>query len=155
MLQTFRFADGSTVYVTLYSLVGGQWVPGAYTYTAFNASSSLAVMQSPPPGTQINGTQATFTWSAGMNALAYELDIGDNHPGGNNIYQSGLLSPLSATVSDLPNNGFEISATLWTLLEISGQYQRFFNEYNYQSGPSQGRRPGQHPSADQKHYPTR
>ena len=31
--------DGSTVYVTLYSLVGGQWVANAYTYTAFSASS--------------------------------------------------------------------------------------------------------------------
>ena len=27
--------DGSTVYVTLYSLIGGQWMHNAYTYTAF------------------------------------------------------------------------------------------------------------------------
>ena len=39
--------DGSTVYVTLYSLIGGQWVSNAYTYTAFNLTNGLAVMQTP------------------------------------------------------------------------------------------------------------
>ena len=29
--------NGSTVYVTLYSLVGGQWLSNAYTYTAYSA----------------------------------------------------------------------------------------------------------------------
>ena len=27
-------ADGSTIYVTLYSLVGGQWLNNQYTYTS-------------------------------------------------------------------------------------------------------------------------
>jgi hypothetical protein len=27
-------ADNSTIYVTLYSLVGGQWLSNAYTYTS-------------------------------------------------------------------------------------------------------------------------
>jgi len=27
-------ADGSTIYVTLYSLVGGQWLSNAYTYVS-------------------------------------------------------------------------------------------------------------------------
>jgi hypothetical protein len=27
-------ADGSQIYVTLYSLVGGQWLSNAYTYTS-------------------------------------------------------------------------------------------------------------------------
>ncbi len=33
--------DGSTVYVTLYSLVGGNWLSNAYTYTAFNQAGAL------------------------------------------------------------------------------------------------------------------
>ena len=32
--------DGSTVYVTLYTLIGGVWTPNAYTYTAFNAAAA-------------------------------------------------------------------------------------------------------------------
>ena len=42
--------NGSTVYVTLYSLVGGQWVANGYTYIALNAGSALAQMSSPAPG---------------------------------------------------------------------------------------------------------
>ena len=28
--------NGSTIYVTMYSLTSGQWVSNAYTYTAYN-----------------------------------------------------------------------------------------------------------------------
>ena len=33
-------SDGSTVYATLFSLVGGQWLSNGYTYTAYNGGSS-------------------------------------------------------------------------------------------------------------------
>ena len=39
--------NGSMVYVTLYSLVNGQWLNNQYTYTAYNTSSALGVMQTP------------------------------------------------------------------------------------------------------------
>ncbi|MGA2903197.1 MAG: hypothetical protein ABSD98_05180 [Candidatus Korobacteraceae bacterium] len=144
--------NGSMVYVTLFTFVGGQWFYNQYTYTAYNLSSALAVMQTPANNTQIDGTQATFTWSAGTGAQNYWLDIGDS-AGGNDIYQSGPLGmgTLMTTVSDLPNNGEEIYGTLWT--ELNGQW--YYNSYQWQSGPSQTRPRGQHPPADQKHYPTR
>ena len=124
--------DGSTVYVTLYSFFNGQWEYNEYTYTAFNPSNGLAELQSPPPGTEIDGTQATFSWSAGMGASGYWLDIG-SYPGGNDIYQSGNLGlSQSTTVYTLPNDGSTIYATLWTL--IDGNW--YYNQYTYQSGPS-------------------
>ena len=123
--------NGSTVYVTLYSLVGGQWVPGAYTYTAFNASSSLGVMQTPTPGSTLSGNVATFTWSAGSGATAYWLDIGSSQ-GGNNYYQSGNLgNVLTTTVYSLPADGSEIYVTLYSL--VGGQWLN--NQYTYTSGP--------------------
>ena len=82
--------DGSTVYVTLYSFVGGQWLSNSYTYTAFNQAGALAVMQTPIPGSTLSGNVATFTWTAGTGASAYWLDIG-SVPGGNQYYQSGNL----------------------------------------------------------------
>ena len=123
--------NGSTVYVTLWSLVGGQWVGNGYTYTAFNASSGLAVMQSPIPGSTLSGNVQSFTWSAGNGATAYWLDVGSS-PGGNNYYQSGNLGNLlTTTVYSLPANSSEIYVTLWSL--VGGQW--FYNEYNYISGP--------------------
>ena len=124
-------SNGQALYVTLYSLVGGQWLNNQYMYTAFNLSASLAVMQSPPPDTEVDGTSVTFTWSAGMNASGYWLDIGSTQ-GGNDIYQSGNLGLVqTTTVNDMPNNGTLVYATLWTL--VNGNW--YYNQYLYQSGP--------------------
>ena len=123
--------DGSTVYVTLYSLVGGQWVANAYTYTAFNASNGLGVMQTPTPGSTLSGNTATFTWSAGSGASAYWMDIGSTI-GGNDIYQSGNLgNVLTTTVYSLPADGSQIYVTLYSLV---GR-QWLSNGYTYVSGP--------------------
>ncbi|MGD0506355.1 MAG: VCBS repeat-containing protein [Terriglobales bacterium] len=123
--------NGSTVFVTLYSLVNGQWISNAYTYTSLNATSGLAVMQTPVPGTTLSGNSVTFTWAAGTAASAYWLDIG-TVPGGNSIYSSGNLgSVLTTTVSSLPANGSTIYVTLYSL--VGGQW--LDNSHTYVSGP--------------------
>ncbi len=123
--------DGSTVYVTLYSYIGGQWLSTGYTYTAFNQAGALGVMQTPPPGSMLSGNQATFTWSAGAGATAYWLDIG-NVPGGNQYYQSGNLgNVLTTTVYSLPADGSTIYVTLYSY--VGGQW--LSNAYTYTSNP--------------------
>ena len=123
--------DGSTVYATLYSLVGGQWLPNSYTYAAFNQAGTLGVMQTPPPGSILSGNTVTFTWSAGNGASAYWLDVGSTQ-GGNDIWQSGNLgNVLQDTVTSLPANGSQIYVTLWTYVGGSWQY----NQYTYTSNP--------------------
>ena len=125
-------SNGSTVYVTLYSLVGGQWLNNQYTYTAFSLSSALAVMQSPMPGSTLSGNIATFTWTNGNGtATGYWLDVGST-PGGNNYYQSGNLgTQLTTTVFSLPADGSQIYVTLWSL--VGGSW--YNNQYTYVSGP--------------------
>jgi FG-GAP-like repeat len=123
--------NGSTVFVALYSLVNGQWIGNAFTYTALNATSGLAVMQTPVPGTTLSGNSATFTWAAGTAASAYWVDIG-TVPGGNSIYSSGNLgSVLTTTVSSLPANGSTIYVTLYSL--VGGEWLN--NSHTYVSGP--------------------
>ena len=124
-------SDGSTVYVTLYSLVGGQWLSNAYTYTAFNPLGALGVMQTPIPGSTLSGNSATFTWSAGSNSSAYWLDVGSS-VGGNQYYQSGNLgNVLTTTVNSLPADGSTIYVTLYSY--VGGQWLN--NQYTYISGP--------------------
>jgi Putative Ig domain len=123
--------NGSTVYVTLYSLVGGQWLGNSYTYTAFDPSGVLGVMQTPAPGSTLSGNVATFTWSVGSGATAYWLDIG-SVAGGNQYYQSGNLgNVLTTTVYSLPADGSQIYVTLYSL--VGGQWSN--NRYTYTSGP--------------------
>ena len=121
--------DGSAIYVTLYSLVGTQWIGNSYNYTAFNATGGLAVMQTPVPGTFISGNSATFTWSLDANATAYWVDISAVGPGGNDVFQSGNLGNVATvTVNSLPGNG---SSTLYVTLYsyVGGQW--LSNAYTY------------------------
>ena len=68
--------DGSTVYVRLWTQLGGGtgWVFSDYTYTA--ASQSKAVWTSPVPGSTLSGPTATFDWSTGAGATAYSISVG-------------------------------------------------------------------------------
>jgi hypothetical protein len=119
------------IFVTLYSLINNQWVGNAYTYTE-NASSGLAAMQTPTPGTTISGTAATFTWSADANATAYWVDIGSSAPGGNDVYSSGNLgNVLTTTVYTLPANNTTIYVSLYSY--VGGQWVN--NPVTYTSGP--------------------
>ena len=123
--------DGSTVYVTLYSRVGVQWLPAAYTYTALNATTGLATMQSPMPGTTLHGTSGTFSWSSDPNATAYWVDIGST-AGGNDVYSSGNLgSAQTTTVYTLPANGNTIYVSLYSY--VGGQWVN--NPATYISAP--------------------
>ncbi len=123
--------DGSMVYATLYTLIGGAWSSNAYTYTASNGTAGLAAMTSPTPGTTLHGNSATFTWSADASATAYWLDIG-SVAGGNQYYQSGNLgTALTTSVNSLPANSSTIYVTLYSL--VGGQWSN--NAYTYTSAP--------------------
>jgi subtilase family serine protease len=131
--------DGSQVYVTLFSLVEGQWVYTQDTYTAYSGGG-LATILTPTNNTEVDGTSVTFTWTNPSNSDNYWLDIG-SVAGGNDIYQSGNLgNTTTTTVTDMPNNGSEVFGTLWT--EIGGQW--YYNSYHWQSGPGGSKKAG-HP----------
>jgi hypothetical protein len=123
--------NGSKVYVTLYSLIGSQWMGKDYTYTATDVAGGLGVIQTPVPGTTLSGNSATFTWTAGAGASAYWMDIGTD-PGSSSIYSSGNLgNALTTTVSSLPANGSTIYVTLYSL--VGGEWLN--NSHTYVSGP--------------------
>jgi hypothetical protein len=119
--------DGSTVYVTLYSLESGQWLSNGYTYTAFNSNGGLAVMQTPVPSSTLGGSSVAFTWSAGSDATAYWLDVGST-AGAHDYYSSGNLgNVLTTTVNSLPADGSTVFVTLYSL--VNGTWPS--NAYTY------------------------
>ena len=119
--------DGSPVYVTLYSLVGGQWLSNAYTYAALNVSEAEGVITTPVPGSTFTGSTVAFHWTAGPGSSSYWLDVGSS-PGGNEYYQSGNLgNALTVTVNGLPIDGSAVYVTLYSL--VGGQW--FSNSYTY------------------------
>jgi hypothetical protein len=123
--------DGSTIYVTLYSLIGATWSGTTYNYTALKATGGLAVITSPTNGSTLSGNVITFSWSTDASATAYWLDIG-TAAGGNTIYSSGNLGNVqTTTVSSLPADGSMVYTTLYSF--VGGQW--LSTSASYVSGP--------------------
>ncbi len=123
-------ADASTVYVRLWSYVGGQWQFNDYTYTASGSApaASKATMATPAPGSTLAGTSATFTWNAGSGAQRYWLFVGSSQ-GNNDIYGADQATNTSVTVSGLPANGKVLHVRLWSYINGGWQY----NDYSYRA----------------------
>ena len=82
-------------------------------------------MLSPVPGSTFTSSSVTFSWSAGS-ATAYILLVGSS-PNGSDIYNSGQVHVLSATVNNIPTNGQAIYVTLASL--VNGSWT--FKSYTY------------------------
>jgi hypothetical protein len=119
--------DGSTVYVKLWTLLGGAWQSSDYTYKA-GAGNAKAAMLLPAPTTVLGGASVTFTWSAGSGAVAYWLDVGSAQ-GQANIFGQNAVLATSQTVTGIPTDGSTVYVKLWTLL--GGAWQ--FNDYTYKA----------------------
>ena len=119
-------ANGSTVYVRLWSFVTSGWTFTDYTYTATNPIS--AVMTSPTPGSTLDGSSVTFTWTSGLGVSQIWLDVGTT-AGGAQIYSATQLLGVSRTVAGLPTNGSPVYVRLWTLSSMGWR----FNDYTYTS----------------------
>ena len=85
--------------------------------SAFQLFAAGAEMLSPSPGSTLSSSSVTFTWSAG-GATAYWLLVG-NSPSQGDIYISGQITALSATVNNIPTDGRTIYVLLASLVNGS------------------------------------
>jgi LysM repeat protein len=104
--------NGKTVYVELQWLIGSTWHAANYTYTA-SGGVTLPTLTTPTPGTTFTSTSETFKWTTGSGgATHYELYLGTTS-GASNLYNSGVLTGTSVTVTGLPTNGETVYARLF------------------------------------------
>jgi peptidyl-Asp metalloendopeptidase len=119
-------ANGSTVYVRLWSRISGVWQFNDYTYTASGGGGVKAAITSPIPGSTLTSSTVTFVWNTGAGVSEYWLEIGTNFAG-DQLYSQSQGTNLSVTVSGLPVNGSTLYVRMWS--KISGVWQ--FNDYVY------------------------
>jgi hypothetical protein len=116
-------ADGSTVYVRLWSYMQGGWQFQDYVFTASGSQPAAQKGQilSPAPGSTLSGATAVFTWSPGSRVERFWLFVGTSL-GNNNIYGGDQGSNTTATVSNVPVNGQVIYVRLWSYIDGAWQY---------------------------------
>jgi Calcineurin-like phosphoesterase/Beta-propeller repeat len=117
--------DATNDTITFQFISLGGVVRDTHTINA-GTTPAKAQVTSPPPGSTLPSSTATFTWNSGSGVSAYWLEVGTT-PGGNQIYPGSQVTNLSATVSGLPTNGSTVYVRLWSL--ISGTW--LHNDYTY------------------------
>ena len=97
--------DGRTLYVRLYSVIGGVWSFNDYTYTAAGTPPAVAELLSPAPGSTLRATTATFEWTGGI-GVSHAVPASGDVAGRRRAVQRGPgATSLRATVAGLPSNG--------------------------------------------------
>lgn len=105
--------DGRTIYVRLWSMIGGTWGNNYRDYTFTTATLiDKSVLVNPAPSSTLSASSVTFQWSD-VGASGYWLEVGTG-VGLSNIYGGSQGTNLSRTVSGLPVNGSTIYVRLWT-----------------------------------------
>jgi hypothetical protein len=87
-------------------------------------------MVSPTPGSTFTSSSVTFNWTAGS-ATAYALFVGSSSTMAD-IYNSGVIHSLSATVTNMPTDGRTIYVTLAS--QVNGSWTA--NRYTYTASNS-------------------
>jgi hypothetical protein len=68
-------------------------LPPTYPWFSYPTAGQLGV-----------GTSQAFSWSAATNAVSYQLQVGTTR-GGNDVFDSGIITATSVTVPNLPASG--------------------------------------------------
>jgi DNA-binding transcriptional regulator of glucitol operon len=111
---------GDTVYGTLRQLIGGTWQVTRYTFTEPGATTLATLTPSSGP---LSASQQ-FTWNNGTGETDYQVLIGTTGPGSSDIYNSGITTNTSATVS-IPPYGDTVYGTLRQLVSGTWQVTRY------------------------------
>jgi hypothetical protein len=115
------FPDGVTLYVRLWTKVGGLW---RYRDSTFTASPMAPKFLYPTDGALAVDPAVPFRWKPPANAINYELRVGTS-PGGSDVFQSGILTTTSVLVTGLPPTGTLYARavskvnTSWTFTDIA------------------------------------
>ena len=102
--------DNQPIYVRLWTLKNG-W---NYQDIEYTASQTKAELLTPKAGSALSAGSATFTWSKPAGASNYDLIVGTNGPGSNNIRATQIINTNSLTLNNLPTGGQKIYVRLWT-----------------------------------------
>jgi hypothetical protein len=113
-------SNGVTVYGTLRQLIGGAWQVTRYTFTEPGATTPATLT----PSSGALSTSQQFMWNNGSGATDYQVLLGTTAEGSSDIFNSGITTNTSATVS-IPSYGDTLYGTLRQLIAGAWQVTRY------------------------------
>ena len=117
---------GEKLYVRLCSLIGSTWQCQDSTYS-MSGTPILAALTSPPPGSTLTTSSATFQWTAGAGVTNYILQLGSTGKGSKNLYNGTSTTATQAAITGLPSSGV-LYARLYS--QFNGSWAQYV-DYTY------------------------
>lgn len=106
--------DGTRIFVTLHSMIGGGYQSNGYWFTAFNRPPPLpAKVTSPAKGATLSGTTLPLEWGAGIGAVSYGFWFG-TAPWTYDLLAQNTGTVRSWTAPGVPQDGRPVYVKLFT-----------------------------------------
>ncbi len=106
--------DGTPVYARLWTQKNNEWRFRDYRFAGFSPNLATASIRIPAPTSQLPSSVVTFHWDAPTGATEFDMIIGDQGAGSNNLRASAPFTGNQLRVSNLPEHGKPIYVRLWT-----------------------------------------
>jgi hypothetical protein len=106
--------NGGRVYARLSTQIQGRWRYEDYTYFGFDRYKTAAEIQRPLNGTSLRSTKAVVVWDRPAGATHFDLHVGDQGAGSDNIRASRITADTTLELSNLPVHGQTLYLRLFT-----------------------------------------
>jgi len=116
--------NGGNIWVRLMSYIGGAYQSVDYRFLA--AVPGPAKVESPAVDSLLDGPSQTFSWTAGIGATGYWVNVGSTQ-GGYEYYSNFVGASRGMTVTGLPTDGRDVWVRLMSL--INGEWQAVDHHY--------------------------
>ena len=127
--------DGGSVYARLWTFTNNEWRYDDYRCPAYSINQEAAEIRSPVPGSTLATSSATFRWDWPTGASEFNLEIGTQGAGSDDIRSSQVFSDSnSLTVNNLPENEENIYVRLWT-----NKNGWSYNDYQYKASATRAK----------------
>ncbi len=100
-----------------------------YPITSGNVIIKAKLLQ-PTPGSTYSSSSVTFQWDRPIDATYFDLIIGTNGEGSDNIRATAPVDQTELTVTGLPTDGTPINVRLWTYINGSWNYDDYTYDYS-------------------------
>lgn len=120
--------NGAPIFVRLWTQQNGEWRFDDHRLAGFSAIPGPAIIRRPINGSQLPGATVNFRWDRPTGATEFDLIVGTEGPGSDNVRASAVFNDDAITLTGLPQDDAPLYVRLWT---FNGDW--YYQDFEYLS----------------------
>jgi len=133
--------SGDDIFARLWTESETGWRYHDYLFFGYDQFESASQLRSPKPGSILESERIEFVWDKPAEATRFDLIVGNQGPGSNNIRTSQPIDTTRLTLDDVPIGGGDINVRL-----LSKSDAWYYRDYTFKGANNTGRAFLQSPS---------